>query len=145
MHDTRADTAADIHVGVMPQQGIDQGATGVAGGGVDHHASWFVDHNDVVVDVDHIEGDFFGDQGGVYGFWQLHANLVTPFEGFGCAGRFVVAGNMPLLNQALHGAPGQIGDGFGHKAVESLSDGAVIDYEQYTVIIMHSWDSLAVG
>jgi hypothetical protein len=52
---------------------------------------------------------------------------------------------MSLLNQALHGAAGQIGDGFGHKAVESLPDGTIIDYEQYTVIIMHSWDSLAVG
>ena len=42
------------------QQGIDQGASLVSGGRMDHHAGGFVDDDQVPVLVKNVQGDLFG-------------------------------------------------------------------------------------
>ena len=50
-------------VAAVVEQGVDQGAVRVAGGRMDHQARGLVDHDDVVVLVDHVQGDVLGGAG----------------------------------------------------------------------------------
>ncbi len=49
----------------MMQQGVDQRAGPVAGGRMDDHAGRLVDDDEVLILVEHIKGDCFGQRGGV--------------------------------------------------------------------------------
>ena len=55
------------------EQGVDQGAVGVARGGVDHQPHGLVHHDDVPVLVHHVQGDFLGQ--------DLHRGGVGDAEG----------------------------------------------------------------
>ena len=54
--DARPQLAVDAREGVAAgvEQGVDQGAVRVTGGGVYHHAHRFVDYNDILILIDHI-------------------------------------------------------------------------------------------
>ena len=46
----------------VPEQGVDEGAVEVAEGGVDDHAGGLVDHDEVVVLIDDVDGDVLGEE-----------------------------------------------------------------------------------
>ena len=73
--DPRPELAVDAGeaLAAVVEQGVDQGAVGVARGGVDHQPHGLVHHDDVPVLVHHVQGDFLGQ--------DLHRGGVGDAEG----------------------------------------------------------------
>ena len=73
VHDAGALYAADARqaIAAMGDEGIDQGARLVAGAGVNHQPCGLVDHDQVLVFIDHGEGNGFGPGFGLPG-WRNH-------------------------------------------------------------------------
>ena len=67
-------------VAAVAQQGVDQRAVAVARGGVDHHARGLVDHDHVLVLIDHVQRDVLGQQGAVRGLGQGDGDLLSARE-----------------------------------------------------------------
>lgn len=73
-------------IGAVCQHCIDQRALGVSGSGVNHHASRFVDEQNVVVFIADIQGDGFGKQLRFYGGGDVGLYLLATRQnktGFG--------------------------------------------------------------
>jgi hypothetical protein len=124
--DARAKIAADVgEFGEVEEEGVDEGAAvagvvGGAGAGVNHHAGRFVDDGEVLVLVDDVEGDVFGD--GVEG-WRLWGafdldGLAAVELVFGLGG-FAVDADLLVFDEELDAGATDVGEGLGEVLVEA--------------------------
>jgi len=87
-------------VAAVVEQGVDQGAVRVAGGRMDHQARGLVDHDDVVVLVDHVQGDVLGGQGRLAELGNVHGDRLTAGEAGAFSGGLAVDTDAALGDQA---------------------------------------------
>ena len=127
MDDARPPFAADVEdAGAAVEDGVDEGAVGVAGGGVDDEARGLVDDEDRVVLEEHGEGDVLGDERhGRGGLGAQDVGLAgrDPAPGLGGGGP-AGAGDLPRAKVLLHAGAGDSGDG-GEPGVEPRGRRAV--------------------
>ncbi len=103
MDDAGAQDSSDTRkVLAMVEQGVDEGAAVVAGGGVDDHACGFVDDDQRFVFVEDVEVDRFGfnEQGLGFGEGQLDLVAVLEDQFFGGAG-FAIAEELAIGDELL--------------------------------------------
>jgi hypothetical protein len=106
----------------VEEEGVDEGALvagvgfaggcgwGGAGSGVDHHAGGFVDDGEVLVFVEDLEGDVFGDgveRGGLRGTFDLDGFAAVEFL-FGLGGVAVDA-DLVGFDEKLDAGAGDVG------------------------------------
>ena len=117
--DPRPQHAVDPGQGVaaVVEQGVDQGAVRVSGGGVDHQAHRLVDHDHVSVLIDHVQGNILGHHIQRLrvreGDFQLLSGAQTVIFPQGLTPQ----GDHSLLQQLLGGRPGQVREASGQKGV----------------------------
>jgi hypothetical protein len=124
VHDAGAALAADARkaIAAMGDQRIDQGAGPIAGGGMNDEVAGFVDHDDVVVFVNHAERNGLG--GGLGRLRRRHVDRdggagIDPI--IGIADRVAVERDGAGLDQRFEPRPGQLGDMAGEHAVKPLA------------------------
>ena len=136
MDDAGAEVAADVGEFVeVEEEGVDEGATvagvvGGAGSGVDHHAGGLVDDGEVLVFVEDLEGDVFGDgvEGcGLRGAFDLDGLAAVEFL-FGLGGVAVDA-DLAGFDEELDAGAGDVGEGLGEVLVEAEIGGGGVGGE----------------
>jgi hypothetical protein len=107
------------------EQGVDQGAVGAAGAGVDDEAGGFVDGDQVVVFVEDVERDVFGFGGG-----QRRPRDDAEFEAFAAAQAeagtkdgFAIEGGVAFADELLETGAAELGELSGKEVVEALVAG----------------------
>ncbi len=124
VHDAGPPLAADAGetVAAMRNQGIDQGAGPMAGGGMNDKFAGFIDVDDVVVLIDDIERDRLGRRLGRLRGWNIdpdgHAGIDAVAR---IADRLTADGNGAGFDQNFEAGPRQFGDVAGKQAVEPLA------------------------
>jgi hypothetical protein len=103
----------------MVEEGIDEGAVGIASGGVDDEAGGFVEDEDVFVLEEHVERDVLGDDGDGDDFGDGEGDLVSALEGGAGLGGASVQGDVPVFDQVLEAGAGEIRKTGGKVFVES--------------------------
>ena len=83
------------------KEGVDEGAVGVACGGMDNHAMSFVEDDEVFVFVKDIERDILWNEFEGDGLGDGDTNNVTWVEGLLRLGGAVVDENMAFLDEGL--------------------------------------------
>ena len=121
--DARADDPVDPRQApaAVVEQGVDQGAVGVAGGGVDHQAHGLVDHDDILVLEDHVQGDVLGDGLQGHRVGDDHGDLIPDVQPLVFLQGLVLPVDPPLLQELLGGGPGQVGEDLGQEEVRPLA------------------------
>ena len=105
----------------MVEQGVDQGAIGVSGSGMDHQPHRLIHHNHVVILVYHVQRDILRHDlhrlrvGKQHLHHHAGGGLGVLFQ------RLSPAGHHPLFQQALGGGAGQVLHLAGHKGVQPLA------------------------
>lgn len=98
----------------MVEEGVDEGAIRIAGGGVDDDAVGFVDDEEIIVFEEDIEGDVLGDvlgEGiGGDGLGDDHGEDVSGFQGIAGFGGEAVAEDVFLPDKNLDAGAGQLRD-----------------------------------
>lgn len=97
----------------VEEEGVDEGAIGVAGGGVDDHAVGFVDDDDVVIFVEDFEGDvlLWGIEGD--GFGEGDGDAVAGFEGVAGFCGVAVEEDVLVADEGLDARAGEVGEAGG--------------------------------
>ena len=117
-------------VAAVVQQRVDQGAVGMAGRRMHHHAARFVHNNDVLVLKDDVQGQGLGDQGQIGGRRELDreqipgAHLVVFLHGR------PVQADAAVLQQTLGAAAGQIRHSTRKESVDTLAALLGLNVEQ---------------
>ena len=108
--DAGADHPADPRQAVpaVVKQGVDQGAVGVAGGGVDHQPHGLVDDDDVLVLEDHVQGNVLGLCLQRHRVWDHHGDLVPDLQPLVLFQGLALQVHPPLLHELLGGGAGQL-------------------------------------
>lgn len=110
-----ADTS---QVGIWGEEGVDQGAVGVSGGGMHDEACGFIDDQEVWILPQDFEGDFFGFGGSGLGNVQgVHVNVCLGGQGFAGFERGSVAGDCTGMKPGLNLAAGVLGEVLGQPFV----------------------------
>jgi hypothetical protein len=120
MDDAGAHLATDAaEVVAVVEEGVDEGAIGVACGGVDDEAGGFVEDEDVFVLKEDIKRDVLGDDGDGDDLGYNEGELVSAFESGAGLGLTPVQGDVPVFDQVLEAGAGEIGKTGGEVLVES--------------------------
>lgn len=120
MDDAWAHLSADAaEVVTVVEKGIDQGAIGIAGGGVDDETGGFVEDEDVFVLKKDIKRDVLSDDGDRDDFGDDEGDLVSGLQAGASLGRASVQGHMAVFDQVLESGPGEIWKTGGEVLVES--------------------------
>ena len=90
------------------KEGIDEGAVGVAGGGVDDHAVGFIENDEVLVFVEDVEGDVLRDEFEGDGFGDGDADEVAGIEGLFGFGGAVVDEDVTVFDEGLQARTGML-------------------------------------
>ena len=89
----------------VKEQRVDQGAVGVAGGGVDHHAHRLIDLDHVLILIDHLQGDVLGQELHWGGVGNAHGDLVPRLQPVILFQGPALAEDMALLQEFLGRGP----------------------------------------
>ena len=120
MDDTWAHLSADAaEIVAVVEEGIDEGAVGIACGGVDDEAGRFVEDEDVFVLEKDIERDVLGDDGDGDDLGYVERDVVSVFKGGAGFGGACVQGYMAVFDQVLEAGAGEIWKAGGEVFVES--------------------------
>ncbi len=120
MDDAGAHLSADAaEVVAVVEEGIDEGAIGITGGGVDDEAGRFVEDEDVFVLKENIERDVLGDDGDGNDLGDVEGDVVSVFEGGAGFGGASIQGYMAAFDQVLEACAGEIWKAGGEVFVES--------------------------
>ena len=95
-------------VPAVVEQGVDQGPVGVARGGMHHQALGLVEDDDVLVLVDHVQGDVLGEELRLLRLRQGHRQGLAAPETVVLGQGFAAAGDLPVLQEAGGGGAGQV-------------------------------------
>ena len=103
--DSGAQFAVDAGEGgaAVIEQGVDQRAVGVAGGGVDHQTHRLIDHDHVAVLIDHVQRDVLGTDVHRHRLGPVQADLVAGGGLIVLFHRRAVDADPALLQQPLGG------------------------------------------
>ena len=88
-------------VSAMMEEGVDEGAVGIACGGMDDHAMSFVEDDEVFVFVKDIERDILWDEFEGDGLWDGDANNVAQVQRLFRLGGVVVDENVSFFDEGL--------------------------------------------
>ena len=113
------DAGEGVAAGV--EQGVDQGAVRVTGGGVYHHAHRFVDHDDILILIDHIQRDVLGQNLHRFRFRQLDGHGIACRKLGVFLRRLPVHRHQSLFQQLLCAAAGEGLHRLGKELVGTLS------------------------
>ena len=136
MDDAGAEVAADVgELGEVEEERVDEGAAvagvvGGAGAGVDHHAGGLVDDGEVLVFVEDVEGDVFGDgveRRGLRGAFDLDGFAAVEFL-LGLGGMAVDA-DLAGFDEELDAGAADVGEGLGEVLVEAEVGGGGVGGE----------------
>ncbi len=104
----------------VEEQGVDEGAAAVAGGGMDDHACGFVNDDDATVFEENIQGNIFRWQRHGFRGWDGDFDVVVEFDlRFFVGAGAIVECDVPVGDQLLQARSGEVGDLFGEDAVEA--------------------------
>ena len=95
-------------VPAVVEQGVDQGPVGVARGGMHHQALGLVEDDDVLVLVDHVQGDVLGQELRLLDLRQRHRQGLAAPETVVLRQGFAAAGHLPVLQEPGGGGAGQV-------------------------------------
>ena len=115
--------AADAHqaVAAMGDQGIDQSAIRIAGGGMNHQSRGLFDHDEVLVLIDHIEWNILAARARFRCRGDKDLKNVTPFDPvIGVFYRRTIAGDAAFAQQLLDAGPGQVTKRTGQDTVKTM-------------------------
>jgi len=105
-------------VRAVVEEGIDQGMSRISHGRMDHQTRGFIDHNQVVVFEEDIQGDVFSYDIGGFGGWFFDGNgFPGPHFGAGPRG-FTIQQDGPGFDQVLDAGTGMLGKEAGEKEVK---------------------------
>ncbi len=90
----------------MVEQGVSEGAAGVARGGVGDHACRFVDSNDVLILIEDIQGNGLGNQVKLRGELEADLDLIAWVWHGPFFARLSIDQNAPCLDEMLEIATG---------------------------------------
>jgi len=103
MHDPRPlDTTDARQVLAVMEQGVDQGARGVARGRMNDHPGRLVEHEEITVLVDDIQGYLLGLDLHRYGRRLVDNHLVTGSDEDGRPGGLTVPGDAAAIDQTAN-------------------------------------------
>ena len=80
---------------------VDESPIGIAGRRVDHESNRFVDHSDMIIFVENVQGDVLGEDFGGAGFGKFHRNMVARRHRGPCPRRFTIEEDMATLEKGL--------------------------------------------
>ena len=108
----------------MVEQGVDEGAPGIACGGMNHHAGGFVEDEEIGVFKEDFQGNIFGGGAGEGdGFRFVDADLLARPEFFARLDGAAFNEDVPLLDEGLEPGTGKVGVVDGEKVVQALAGG----------------------
>lgn len=126
-------------VSAVMEEGVDEGAVGVAGGGVDDHAVGFVEDDEVFVFVEDVEGEVLGDEGEGDGLGDGDADEVAGVEGLLGLGGAVVDEDVSFFDEGLEARAGVFLELGGEVGVEA---GVwAVDFESHGLDVMRGVSS----
>ena len=122
MDDARSGLATNAReVVAMMKESIDEGAVGVACGGVDDEAGGFVDDEDVAVLIKNFDGDVLGDDFDSGGVGDSEGDLIARADDGTGLGGFAVEAGVVGFDQVLEAGTGMLGEAGVEEAVEALA------------------------
>lgn len=122
MDDAGAGFTADAgEVVAVMEEGVDEGAVGVAGGGVDDEAGGFVDDEDVAVLIEDFDGDVLGDDFDGGGVGDGEGDEVAGADDGAGLGGFGVEAAVVGFDEVLEAGAGVLGEAGVEEAVEAFS------------------------
>jgi hypothetical protein len=122
MDDARAGLATDAgEVITVVQEGVDEGAVGVAGGGVDNESRGFVDDKDVAVLIEDFDGDVLSGDFDGGGLGDGEGDLVSGADNGAGFGGFAVELSVSGFDEVLEAGTGVLREAGVEEAVEALS------------------------
>ncbi len=110
---------------VAEQQGVDQGAGGVAGARVDHQPGRLVDHEDVLVLVQHRQRDVLRLGVGLGLQRRIQGGQLAAAHRVAAAHRGAVEQDRPGLDPFAQAGTGELGEQLGQHGVETAAGGGI--------------------
>jgi len=110
-----------------PQQGVDEGARGVSGRGMDHHPGRLVQDDQVAILVDHVQRDRLRHGLQADGGGKLELDQVAAPERVGGPGWLAVHRHLSSSSQAGGGGPAELGLRLGQPRIQAA--GRALDYQ----------------
>jgi hypothetical protein len=108
------------------EEGVDERAVRIAGGGMDDEADWLVEDDEVVILKENVERDLLRKDCGRFGGGQIDRNGVAPrYRSFG-AGNRTIEKDVAALEKALNAGARQFGQLAGEEEVQPFA-GIVVD------------------